>query len=54
MESESVAYLGHGAPVEVLEVVEGQAIDETEPRWYLIRFDGQTGYVYFKLIKFGD
>lgn len=54
MESTAVAYLGHGAPVEVLQVVEGQAIDETEPRWYLIRFNGQTGYVYFKLIKFGD
>lgn len=53
-ESEALANLSHGTPVEVLQVVNGEAIDETEPRWYKIRYGGMVGYVYFKLIKFGD
>ncbi len=52
--SDALANLSHGTPVEVLQVVNGEAIDETEPRWYKIRYGGLTGYVYFKLIKFGD
>jgi hypothetical protein len=49
-----VAYLGHGTQVEALEIVNGEAIDETEPRWYHIKHGTQRGYVYYKLLAFGD
>lgn len=52
--SDIVDYLSHGDAVEVLDIVDGEAIDETEPRWYHIKSGNLTGYVYFKLIVLGD
>jgi len=48
--SKAVAGIPNGEKVEILEIVQGEAIDPVEPRWYHIRFGEKTGYVYFKLI----
>lgn len=45
-----IASLPNGAAVEILKVVDGEAVDSAEPRWYLVKAGNKTGYVYFKLI----
>lgn len=45
-----IASLQNGAQVEIIRVVEGEAVDSSEPRWYLVKAGDKTGYVYFKLI----
>lgn len=45
-----VASLQNGTPVEIIRVVEGEAVDPAENRWYLVKANDKTGYVYFKLI----
>lgn len=47
-----VTSLPVGTKVEILNIVEGEAVDGSEKRWYHIRWAGdKTGYVYFKLLK---
>ncbi|MBI2955598.1 MAG: SH3 domain-containing protein [Chloroflexi bacterium] len=48
--SAMVGSLANGQKVEIVRVVEGEAVDTTERRWYLVKFGDKTGYVYFKLI----
>lgn len=48
--SKSLAGIPTGTRVEILRIVQGEAIDPVEPRWYEVRYSGMTGYVYFKLI----
>lgn len=49
-----IASVPTGAKVEVLRVVEGEAVDPVEPRWYQVKYAGKTGYLYFKLIVQGE
>jgi Bacterial SH3 domain len=45
-----VGSLPNGTKVDIVRVVEGEAIDPAEDRWYLVKFEIKTGYVYFKLL----
>ena len=45
-----VASLPNGTPVEIIKVVQGEAVDTAESRWYLVKAQNKTEYVYFKLI----
>lgn len=49
-----IASVPTGAKVEVLKVVEGEAVDPVEPRWYQVKYAGKIGYLYFKLIVQGE
>lgn len=42
--------LPNGTKVEIVRVVEGEAVDPAENRWYLVKVENKAGYVYFKLI----
>ena len=52
--SDALAALPHGTRVSVLQIVNGEAIDPVEPRWYQIRYGNLVGYVYYKLIVLGQ
>jgi hypothetical protein len=52
--SEIVAYLNDGDQVQVLGIVEGEAIDPVEPRWYKVQRNSTIGYIYFKLVVPGE
>jgi hypothetical protein len=52
--SDVVSSLNNGTQVTVLDTVNGEAIDEAEPRWYKVQYKELTGYVYFKLISLGE
>ncbi|MBI2940129.1 MAG: SH3 domain-containing protein [Chloroflexi bacterium] len=43
-----------GTRVEIVRVVEGEAVDAAEARWYEVRFGQYTGYVYYKLVATGE
>ena len=45
-----VGSLPNGTKVEIIRVVQGEAVDPAESRWYEVKFENKTGYVYFKLI----
>ncbi len=48
--SEWAGSLSNGAEVDIVKIVEGEAVDPAEPRWYLVKYQNLSGYVYFKLI----
>ena len=52
--SPSVARLGGGAQVDVLEPIRGQEVEPNNSRWYRVRFGSQTGYIWGKLLQFAD
>ncbi len=45
-----VGSLSYGAKVEIVRVVEGEAVDPVENRWYLVKSENKTGFIYFKLL----
>ena len=51
--SPAVAIVPFGTKVQILGIVQGEAIDPTEARWYHISYNGHVGYVYYKLIQAG-
>lgn len=46
-----VKSLPAGTKVEILQIVDGEAVNGTEKRWYQIKAGTITGYVYFTLVK---
>jgi len=52
--SRAIASIPTGTRVEILKIVQGEAIDPVEPRWYWVKYGDKTGYVYFKLIAPAD
>lgn len=50
LDSALVGSLPVGTKVEIIEVVNGEAIDPVEPRWWYIRNGNIFGYAYFKLV----
>jgi hypothetical protein len=48
-----VGTLPYGATVTILGVVQGQAVDPGESRWYKIAVNGHEGYVYAKYVVLG-
>ena len=52
--SPSVARLGGGVQVDVLEPIRGQEVEPNNSRWYRVRFGNQTGYIWGKLLQFTD
>lgn len=52
--SPSVARLGGGVQVDVLEPIRGQEVEPNNSRWYRVRFGSQIGYVWGKLLQFTD
>ncbi len=50
-ESEAVGSIPLGERVLVFRIVEGEAIDPVESRWWEIEYAGVHGYVYYKLIR---
>lgn len=40
-----------GTKVEILQIVDGEAVNGTEKRWYQIKAGTLTGYVYYTLVK---
>jgi len=53
-QSKQIGSLATGTKVDVLKVVDGEAVDDTERRWYQVKYGNTTGYVYFKIIVQGD
>ncbi len=49
--SAALASIPLGDRVYVLRIVEGEAIDPVEPRWWQVDYQGVHGFVYWKLIK---
>lgn len=49
--AEAVGAIPLGETVEVLGIVQGEAIDPAEPRWFRVRYRGTEGFVYGKLLK---
>lgn len=49
--AQQVGFLQVGAPVTVLGVVRGQAIDPAETRWWHVQAGALSGYVYYKLVR---
>ncbi len=50
-ESDAVGSIPLGERVLVFRLVEGEAIDPVESRWWEIEYAGVHGYVYYKLIR---
>ncbi|MBI4320814.1 MAG: hypothetical protein HY675_20165 [Chloroflexi bacterium] len=48
--SEWTGSLPNGVDVDIVRIVEGEAVDPAEPRWYYVRYLNLSGYVYFKLV----
>jgi hypothetical protein len=48
--SAMIGSLANGTNVEIVSVTQGEAVDSAENRWYLVKHENKTGYVYFKLI----
>ena len=53
IKSTAVAIAPFGARVDVLGIVQGQAVEPGETRWYHISYGGHQGYMYFKLLQVG-
>ncbi|HEY8885179.1 MAG TPA: SH3 domain-containing protein, partial [Chloroflexota bacterium] len=49
----AVGTLPYGATASILGVVQGQAVDPGESRWYKIAVNGHEGYVYAKYVVLG-
>ena len=49
--SETIEGLTPGTEVQVLEVVDGEAIDPSEKRWFRVKHGEFIGFVYYKLIR---
>jgi Bacterial SH3 domain len=49
----AVGTLPYGTKVTILGVVQGQAVDPGESRWYKIAVNGHEGYVYAKYVVLG-
>jgi len=49
--SEVIEALMPGIEVQILDLVQGEAIDPAEPRWYKVKHGDFEGYVYFKLLR---
>lgn len=47
----AVATLSNGTVVDLLKVVNGEAVVGTDTRWYNVRYDGILGFVYAQLIR---
>ncbi|MHB1416926.1 MAG: SH3 domain-containing protein, partial [Chloroflexota bacterium] len=50
-DSEALASIPIGDRVLVIRVVQGDAIDPVEPRWWEVEYNGVRGFVYHKLIS---
>jgi hypothetical protein len=49
--SEIIEGINPGTEVDVLQVVDGEAIDPSENRWFKVKHGEFIGYVYYKLVK---
>ncbi|HUE75222.1 MAG TPA: SH3 domain-containing protein [Chloroflexota bacterium] len=52
--SKDLQIVPFGAPVEIIDTVQGQAVEPNESRWYQVKYGSLTGYIYFKLVAIGD
>jgi hypothetical protein len=52
--SKELQIVPYGAPVEIIDTVQGQAVEPSESRWYQVKYGSLTGYIYFKLVAIGD
>jgi hypothetical protein len=50
-EAEAVGSIALDERVLVIRVVEGEAIDPVESRWWEVEYAGVRGFVYYKLIS---
>jgi hypothetical protein len=50
-EAEAVGSIALDEQVLVIRVVEGEAIDPVESRWWEVEYAGVRGFVYYKLIS---
>lgn len=50
-DSEQLAVLPEGVTVSIKNILEGEAVEAVEPRWYHVTFEDLEGYVYYSLIS---
>jgi hypothetical protein len=43
----------YGSAVVIFGVVQGEAVDPGDSRWYHVTFHGHAGYVYAKFVQIG-
>lgn len=49
--SEQLGVLPEGATVSIKNILEGEAVEAVEPRWYHVTYEDLEGYVYYTLIS---
>jgi hypothetical protein len=50
-DSEQLAVLPEGVTVNIKNILEGEAVEAVEPRWYHVTYEDLEGYVYYSLIS---
>ncbi len=53
-DSEQLGVLPEGATVKIKNILDGEAVDPVEPRWYHVTYEDLEGYVYYSLISAGE
>ena len=53
-DSEQLGVLPEGATVRIKNILDGEAVDPVEPRWYHVTYEDLEGYVYYSLISAGE
>ena len=51
--STALAIIPYGATVSLFSVIQGEAIDPGESRWWHAKYNGRDGYIYYKLVQTG-